>query len=161
MWAEESNFYHIYPLGLCSANAKNRFNGEIKHNLYKIEEQIEHLKTLGISAVYFGPIFESSVHGYDTADYYKIDSRLGTNDDFRELCLKLHNNGIKIVVDGVFNHVGRDFWAFKDVKINKNNSQYCDWFYIDFSLNNSYNDGFSYQDWEGCNDLVKIGRAHV
>ena len=96
MWAEESNFYHIYPLGLCSANAKNRFNGEIKHNLYKIEEQIEHLKTLGISAVYFGPIFESSVHGYDTADYYKIDSRLGTNDDFRELCLKLHNNGIKI-----------------------------------------------------------------
>ncbi len=156
MWAEESNFYHIYPLGLCGAQDKNRFNGEVQHNLYKIEEQVEHLKNLGINAIYFGPIFESTEHGYDTADYYKIDSRLGTNEEFKELCLKLHNNGIKIVIDGVFNHVGRDFWAFKDVQINKEKSQYYDWFYIDFGSNSSYNDSFSYQDWEGCNDLVKL-----
>lgn len=156
MWAEESNFYHIYPLGLCGAKSKNSFDGEIQHNLNKIEEQIEHIKNLGINAVYFGPIFESTAHGYDTADYYKIDSRLGTNEEFKKICLELHNNGIKVIIDGVFNHVGRDFWAFKDVLQYKENSKFKDWFYIAFNLNNAYNDGFSYQDWEGCNDLVKL-----
>ena len=114
MWAEESNFYHIYPLGLCASSERNNFDGSINNSLYKIEEQIEHLKNLGINAIYFGPLFESSAHGYDTADYYKIDSRLGSNENFERLGKKLHENGIKYVVDGVFNHVGRDFWALKE-----------------------------------------------
>lgn len=156
MWAEESNFYHIYPLGLCASSERNCFDGSINNNLYKIEEQIEHLKNLGINAIYFGPLFESSAHGYDTADYYKIDSRLGSNENFERLGKKLHENGIKYVVDGVFNHVGRDFWAFKDIKANKKSSNYCDWFFINWNCNNRYNDGFSYQDWEGCDDLVKL-----
>ncbi|MGN1125425.1 MAG: alpha-amylase family glycosyl hydrolase [Candidatus Gastranaerophilaceae bacterium] len=156
MWAEESNFYHIYPLGLCASSERNNFDGSINNSLYKIEEQIEHLKNLGINAIYFGPLFESSAHGYDTADYYKIDSRLGSNENFERLGKKLHENGIKYVVDGVFNHVGRDFWAFKDIKANKKSSNYCDWFFINWNCNNRYNDGFSYQDWEGCDDLVKL-----
>ncbi len=156
MWAEESNFYHIYPLGFCGAKDYNSFEGNIEHNLYKVENQIEHLKNMRIDAVYFGPLFESTKHGYDTADYYKIDSRLGTNDEFAELCKNLHYNGMRIVLDGVFNHVGRDFWAFQDVRQNKGHSSYVDWFYIKWDCNDSYNDGFQYQDWEGCNDLVKL-----
>lgn len=156
MWAEKSNFYHLYPLGLCSTQEKNCFDGNVQHNLFKIEEQIEHIKNLGINAIYFGPLFESTAHGYDTADYYKIDARLGDSKDFTNLGKKLHQNGIKYIVDGVFNHVGRDFWAFKDVQQNRQNSIYCDWFFLDWNSNNAYNDGFSYIDWEGCNDLVKL-----
>ena len=90
MWAEESNFYHIYPLGFCSTQERNSFDGNVQHNLFRIEEQIEHIKNLGINAIYFGPLFESTAHGYDTADYYKIDSRLGSNEDFANLGKTLH-----------------------------------------------------------------------
>lgn len=156
MWADERIFYHIYPLGFCGAPEKNKFDGSIQNEIYKISEQIEHIKNLGANAIYLGPIFESTAHGYDTADYYKIDARLGSSDDFADVCKKLHENDIKIVLDGVFNHVGRDFWAFKDVQNKKGYSMYADWFYINWGGNNCYNDGFSYDNWEGCNDLIKL-----
>lgn len=145
MWAENSIFYHIYPLGFCKNSG-----------IQKVKDIIEHIKYVGADAIYFGPVFQSTNHGYDTADYFWIDSRLGTNEDFKDVCETLHRNGIKIVLDGVFNHVGRDFWAFKDVLQNRENSKYCDWFFIDWSGNNRYNDGFRYLDWEGCDDLVKL-----
>ena len=124
--------------------------------MFKIEEQIEHIKNLGINAIYFGPIFQSSYHGYDTIDYLKIDERLGTNSDFKNIVSKLHDNNIRVIIDGVFNHVGREFWAFVDVKNNKSNSQYSSWFNIDFNGNSNYNDGFYYEGWEGHYDLVKL-----
>lgn len=86
----------------------------------------------------------------------KIDCRLGTNDDFKEVCENLHKNNIKVVLDGVFNHVGRGFWAFQDVLQNRENSRYRDWFFIDFNGNSNYNDGLWYEGWEGNFDLVKI-----
>lgn len=145
MNAEKSIFYHIYPLGFCG-------NEGIK----KVINSIEHIKYTGANAVYFSPVFESLHHGYDTSDYYKIDRRLGTNEDFKEVCSALHANDISIVLDGVFNHVGRDFWAFQDVKTHKGNSRYCDWFKLHWNCNNRYDDGFAYEDWEGCDDLVKL-----
>ena len=66
---------------------------------------------LHIGAVYFSPVFESDNHGYDTRDFTKIDCRLGTNEDFKAVCDALHENGIKVVLDGVFNHVGRGFFC--------------------------------------------------
>lgn len=156
MWATGSIFYHIYPLGYCAALEKNDFSGQILHQLWKIKEQTQNLKNLGITAIYLGPIFMSSAHGYDTADYYHIDSRLGDDADMAELCQAFHNNGIKVILDGVFNHVGRDFWAFRDVMSNKQASKYRDWFYIDFSKDNHFNDGLIYKDWEGCSDLIKL-----
>lgn len=149
-------FYHIYPLGFCgvinnkknilSASGFNKFN----------DKWIKHLKNMGINAIYFGPIFQSSYHGYDTIDYLKIDDRLGTNNDFKNIVSKLHANNIRVIIDGVFNHVGRDFWAFINVKNNKANSQYSSWFNIDFNGNSNYNDGFYYEGWEGHYDLVKL-----
>lgn len=149
-------FYHIYPLGFCGVinNKKNILSAS---GFDKFDDKwINHLKNMGINSVYFGPIFQSSYHGYDTIDYLKIDDRLGTNDDFKNIVSKLHDNNIRVIIDGVFNHVGRDFWAFVDVKNNKANSQYSSWFNIDFNGNSNYNDGFYYEGWEGHYDLVKL-----
>ena len=104
----------------------------------------------------FSPVFESDTHGYNTRDYTKIDCRLGTNEDFKEVVDKLHAAGIKVVLDGVFNHVGRGFWAFQDVLKNRWDSPYKDWFHISFDGNSNYNDGLWYEGWEGNFDLVKL-----
>lgn len=110
MWAYESVFYQIYPLGFSGAPFEN--DGVLNHRILKVNDWIPHIKRLGADAIYFSPVFESDTHGYNTRDYTKIDTRLGTNKDFANVCYNLHNEGIKVVLDGVFNHVGRGFWAF-------------------------------------------------
>ena len=145
--------YHIYPLGFCGCPKTNDYSENTENRLKKIEDAIPHIKEMGFNAIYFGPVFQSVAHGYDTVDYTKIDSRLGTNADFAALCKKLHENGIKVILDGVFNHVGRDFTKFVEVR-NGNNS-YRDWFHINDG-NSCYNDGFWYEAWEGCYELVKL-----
>ena len=154
MWFNESVIYQIYPLGFCGAPENN--DGVLVSRILKVADFIPHLKKININTVYFCPVFESSTHGYDTSDYGKIDARLGTNEDFKEVCEKLHENGIKVILDGVFNHVGRDFFAFRDVKENKWNSRYKDWFYTNFDGNTCYNDGFWYEGWDGHYELVKL-----
>ncbi len=155
-WINESVFYHIYPLGFCGAPSRNDW-GETVPRIKKVIEWIPHLKKIGVNAIYFGPLFESTEHGYDTADYNKLDRRLGTNEDFKKVCEELHKNGIKVVVDGVFNHVGRDFWAFKDVQANKQSSRYCGWFEnLNFGGQSPMGDPFWYEGWEGHYNLVKL-----
>lgn len=155
MWAYESVFYQIYPLGFCGAPFEN--NGIQEHRILKVIDWIPHIQKLGINAIYFSPVFESDTHGYNTRDYTKIDCRLGTNADFKQVCDALHAAGIKVVLDGVFNHVGRGFWAFQDVLKNRENSRYKDWFArIAFDGNSNYNDGLWYEGWEGNYDLVKL-----
>lgn len=154
MWAYESVFYQIYPLGFCNAPFEN--DGIQEHRIKKIEEWIPHMKKLGIDAIYFSPLFESDTHGYNTRDYEKIDVRLGTNEEFKTIVSKLHEEGIKVVLDGVFNHVGRGFEQFIDVINNRENSRYKDWFNINFGGNSCYNDGLWYEGWEGNYDLVKL-----
>lgn len=154
MWAYESVFYQIYPLGFCGAPFEN--DGVLTHRIKKVNDWIPHIKNMGANAIYFSPVFESDTHGYNTRDYKLIDKRLGTNEDFKELCEKLHENGIKVVLDGVFNHVGRGFWAFQDVLEKRWDSPYKDWFNINFDGNSNYNDGLWYEGWEGNYDLVKL-----
>ena len=154
MWAYESVFYQIYPLGFCGAPFEN--DGVLEHRIRKVEEWIPHMKKLGINAVYFSPVFESDTHGYNTRDYKKLDVRLGTNEDFKQVCEKLHENGIRVVLDGVFNHVGRGFYQFQDVIRNRENSPYLNWFHINLGGNSGYNDGLWYEGWEGNYDLVKL-----
>ncbi len=155
MWYNESVFYHIYPLGLCGAPYEN--DGVPAHRILKIKDFIPHMKRLGVSAVYLGPVFESDRHGYDTRDYARVDCRLGTNDDLAEVCTALHENGMRVILDGVFNHCGRGFFAFRDVIKNRERSPYVGWFRrVDFGGNSQFNDGFWYEGWEGCYDLVKL-----
>lgn len=154
MWAYNSVFYQIYPLGFCGAPFEN--DGVLTHRITKVNDWIPHIKKLGADAIYFSPVFESDTHGYNTRDYKTLDCRLGTNDDFKKVVDKLHKNGIRVVLDGVFNHVGRGCWAFEDVLKNRENSPYRDWFFINFSGNSNYNDGLWYEGWEGNYDLVKL-----
>lgn len=154
MWAYESVFYQIYPLGFCGAPFEN--DGVSESRILKVKEWIPHLEQLGVNAIYFSPLFESDTHGYNARDYRSIDVRLGTNEDFKEVCTALHKAGIRVVLDGVFNHAGRGFFAFQDVVQNRENSRYRDWFHIDFNGNSNYNDGLWYEGWEGNYDLVKL-----
>ncbi len=157
-WYDEAVFYHIYPLGLTGAPKQNPY-GEPEHRLNTLLPWITHIKKIGCNALYIGPLFESVGHGYETTDYKKLDSRLGTNEDLAAFVAECHRQGIKVVLDGVFNHTGRDFFAFQDLKQNREQSAYKDWYCnVNFWGNNEYNDGFSYENWGGHNLLVKLNQ---
>ncbi|UNT96222.1 alpha-amylase family glycosyl hydrolase [Allobaculum mucilyticum] len=154
MKAFSSNIYQIYPLGAAGAPFEN--DHVLTHRLGRFEEWTDHLKKLNMDMVLFNPLFESVSHGYDTIDFRKVDARLGDNEDLKHLMNHYHENGISVLFDAVFNHVGREFGPFQDVLKNRENSRYKDWFIIDFGGNNSYNDGLWYQNWEGHDALVKL-----
>lgn len=159
-WYDEAVFYHIYPLGLCGAPKQNDY-GEPAHRLRKLVPWISHIKETGCNALYIGPLFESVGHGYETTDYKKLDSRLGTNEDLKDFVKLCHKEGIRVIFDGVFNHTGRDFFAFRDIKQNRESSSYKDWYCnVNFWGNNEYNDGFSYDNWGGYNLLVKLNQKN-
>lgn len=158
-WYDSAVFYHIYPLGLCGCNKENI--GEEEHHFEKLKEWAVHIQKLNFTAIYIGPLFESVGHGYETTDYKKVDCRLGSNDEFRDYVKYCHELGMKVIVDGVFNHVGRKFFAFEDVKEKREQSRYVNWFCnLNFGGNNEYNDGFCYENWGGYNLLVKLNQQN-
>ena len=143
-WYNEAIFYHIYPLGLTGAPKENDYGTPVSR-LNTLIPWISHIKEIGCTALYIGPLFESVGHGYETTDYKKLDSRLGTNEDLKDFVEVCHENQIKVIFDGVFNHTGRDFFAFKDIQQNREHSRYLNWYCnVNFGGNNEYNDGFSY-----------------
>lgn len=154
-YINEAVIYNIYPLGFCGAPKEN--DGKLVYRLDKIYDCIEHLKKMSVNVLVFNPLFESSRHGYDTIDYRRVDCRLGDNNSFKKICNTLHENGIKVILDGVFNHVGRDFFAFKDVQQNLGGSRYCGWFQnLNFGGSSPKGDPFWYEGWAGHYDLVKL-----
>lgn len=157
-WYDESVFYHIYPLGLSGAPALNDY-GDVVHRLPELEPWIDHIKEIGCNALYIGPLFESVGHGYETTDYKTLDRRLGDNEDLKHFVQICHEKDVRVIFDGVFNHTGRDFFAFQDLKEHRENSRYKDWYCnVNFGGNNEYNDGFSYDNWGGYNLLVKLNQ---
>lgn len=159
-WYDEAVFYHIYPLGMTGAPKINDYGEPVKR-LDTLLPWISHIKEIGCNAVYIGPLFESVGHGYETTDYKKLDSRLGTNDDLANFVFECHKNGIRVILDGVFNHTGRDFFAFDDIRKNRENSRYKDWYCnVNFRGNNSFGDGFSYENWGGYDLLAKLNQRN-
>lgn len=157
-WYTEAIFYHIYPLGMTGAPKENDYSKPV-HRLNTLLPWISHIKDIGCNAIYIGPLFESVGHGYETTDYKKLDSRLGTNKDLTNFVKECHKQGIRVILDGVFNHTGRDFFAYKDIKENREISQYQDWYCnVNFRGNNSFNDGFSYENWGGYDLLAKLNQ---
>lgn len=157
-WYDEAVFYHIYPLGITGAPKQNTY-GEPEHRLNTLLPFVSQIKKLGFNALYIGPLFESVGHGYETTDYKKLDSRLGTNEDLADFVAECHKEGIRVVLDGVFNHTGRDFFAFKDIRQNREASRYRGWYCnVNFCGNNEYNDGFSYDKWGGYDLLAKLNQ---
>ena len=159
-WYEEAVFYHIYPLGLTGAPRRNDYGAPV-HRLNTLLPWIDHLKRLGFTALYIGPLFQSVGHGYETTDYRLLDSRLGTNEDLTRFVAACHDAGLRVIFDGVFNHTGRDFFAFQDLRTNRESSAYRDWYCnVNFWGSNEYNDGFSYENWGGYNLLVKLNQRN-
>ena len=157
-WYDEAVFYHIYPLGITGAPKVNSYSEPV-HRLNKLLPWISHIKEIGCNAIYIGPLFESVGHGYETTDYKKLDSRLGTNEDLKNFVSECHKQGVRVILDGVFNHTGRDFFAFQDIRQNRENSRYKDWYCnVNFRGNNSFNDGFSYENWGGYDLLAKLNQ---
>ena len=159
-WYDEAVFYHIYPLGLTGAPKHNDYTEPV-HRLRTLIPWIDHIRDIGCNALYIGPLFESVGHGYETTDYRKLDSRLGDNQDLKDFVSECHSKGIRVILDGVFNHTGRDFFAFQDICKNRENSPYRDWYCnVNFYGNTEYNDGFSYDNWGGYNLLVKLNQRN-
>lgn len=159
---QDGFIYHIYPLGLCGAPTRNNFYAPVNHRIEVLYHWIEHLKNLGVTAVYLGPLFESNTHGYDTYDYYHVDRRLGDRQSLAKVIRAFHSVGIKVIVDAVFNHVGRDFWAFRDVLRYGERSQYCNWFKsLKFGARSPFGDPFTYKAWKKHYSLVKLNLSNA
>lgn len=159
-WYDEAIFYHIYPLGMTGAPKLNDYSAPVER-LNLLLPWLGHMKAIGCNALYIGPLFESVGHGYETTDYRKLDSRLGTNETLKHFVAQCHRKGLKVIFDGVFNHTGRDFFAFRDLKEKRENSPYKDWYCnVNFWGNNSFNDGFSYESWGGYDLLVKLNQRN-
>lgn len=156
-WWRRSVFYHIYTLGFCGTPERNDFSSPAVPRLETVVEASGHIRALGCDAVYLGPLFESTSHGYDTVDHYHVDRRLGNNDTLRSVVRQLHEEGLRVVLDGVFNHTGRDHFAFYDLRQRGAASAYRTWFKgVDFSGDNRFGDGFIYRAWEGHEELPEL-----
>ncbi|MCD1655388.1 alpha-amylase [Treponema zuelzerae] len=154
-------FYHIYPLGMCGCPPQNDFSSPAGSGLREIEGHLDRIVDLGVNALYIGPLFESTAHGYDTLDYFHVDRRLGNNDDLKRLVSACHDRGIAVVLDAVLNHVGRHFFAFKDLQQKGRESSYQSWFAgVDFSRRSPAGDPFHYEGWSGHYDLVKLNTGN-
>lgn len=194
MWAYETTFYQIYPLGFCGVPRENAPVGEEPVEpvpapgdaaaaapdasqggvaqgapnpapnpsapIRKVGGWAPYLERMGFGVVLLNPVFESDSHGYDTRDLTRIDRRLGTNADFADVVRELHAHGVRVVLDAVFNHVGRGFWAFRDVRARRWDSPYKDWFCISFDGDSAWGDGFWYEGWEGHYELVKLNLSN-
>lgn len=148
-WYERSVFYHMYPLGMTGAPKRNDGSGSTDR-FQELNKWIPHIRSLGCNAIYIGPLFESSSHGYDTKDYKLVDKRLGTNDSFKQFVTLCHEAGIRVVVDGVFNHTGREFFAFRDISEKRQDSPYKDWYKgVSFDWQSPFGDPFGYEAWQG------------
>ena len=155
-WARDAVFYHIFPLGCLGALERNPLAGSPVNRLSSLMHWIDYLEDLGVNALLLGPVFESSTHGYDTADYLRVDRRLGDDTALAAISHELHRRGIRLVLDAVFHHTGRDFWAFRDIREQGRVSPYCDWYHLDFTRRSPYGEPFHYKGWAGNYDLVKL-----
>lgn len=148
-WYEQAIFYHMYPLGMTGAPKQNGAT-QVIYRFEELDQWIPHIQQIGCNAIYIGPLFESSSHGYDTRDYKLVDRRLGDNDCFKRFVETCHQAGIRVVADGVFNHTGREFFAFQDIQQNREASPYCDWYRgVNFGSGSPLGDSFSYEAWQG------------
>ncbi|MEO6958092.1 MAG: alpha-amylase family glycosyl hydrolase [Antricoccus sp.] len=146
-WAQQAILWQVYPLGFVGADVTGAIAQPDRHLLRGLIEWLDYAVELGCSGLLLGPIFTSATHGYDTINYTKIDPRLGTEADFDALVQACHQRGLKLVLDGVFNHVGSTYPAYLDVLKHADSSAYRDWFVAD---------GDGYATFEGHPGLIKL-----
>jgi neopullulanase len=174
-WVKHAVFYQIFPERFANGSTandpenvqpwgttptpKNYMGGD----LHGIISRLDYLQDLGITALYLNPIFHAlSNHKYDTYDYFRIDPHLGDMATFRELIDQAHRRGMRVILDGVFNHCGRGFFAFVNVLENGGESPYRNWFYIEDLPLHPYNDKkpANYAGWWSLRSLPKLNVGH-
>ncbi|MBP7228787.1 MAG: alpha-glucosidase C-terminal domain-containing protein [Longilinea sp.] len=169
-WVQDAVFYQIFPDRFARSRENIRpylqpwgstptLTGFQGGDLRGVMERFDYLLDLGINAIYFNPIFQSSsTHRYNADDYYRIDDRLGSLADFRALLNLAHRNGVRVILDGVFNHCGRGFFAFHDLVENGADSVYRDWFHVRRFPLRAYEPGKArnYVGWWGYKSLPKF-----
>lgn len=160
-WTEQAIFYHIYPLGALDApKSLDEHQGE-SNRIRDIAGWADHLIGLGCNAIYLGPVFRSSTHGYDVESYVDLDPRLGSNHDLAETIRMLKDKGIRVVLDAVFNHTGRRFYAFEDIQRHGASSRYRDWYQgLRFDCSNRLGDPFCYDTWADALELPKLNLSN-
>ncbi|WP_062200589.1 alpha-amylase family glycosyl hydrolase [Demequina salsinemoris] len=161
-WVRHALWWHVYPLGFTGAPIRPFARPGLEHRLGHLERWLDHLIELGLSGLALGPVFASESHGYDTTDHYAIDPRLGDLADFDALVAAAHERGIRVMLDGVFNHVGRAHPAFQDVLAHGPSSAYADWFRLEWPGGPSaWAPGVEpgYADFEGHGALVALNHA--
>jgi cyclomaltodextrinase len=175
-WVHDAVFYQIFPDRFANGDTTNdppnvqpwgapptlwNFQGG---DLQGVIQKLDYLLDLGITAIYLNPIFQAtSVHRYNTTDYYKIDPKLGTFEDFQALINLAHQNGVRVILDGVFNHCGRGFFAFNDVLENAEHSPFLDWFHVKRLPLDAYGPGKAknYLTWWNFKSLPKLNTDHA
>lgn len=156
-WAQHTIWWHLHPLGFTGAERTALPAHEPPvARLRSLEPWLDHLIDLGANGLALGPVFASETHGYDTVEHLAVDRRLGTDDDLRWLFDACHARGIRVLLDGVFNHVGRGFPAFQDVLAHGRASRYAGWFRLDWHDD----DRFDHADFEGHHHLVALDHGN-
>jgi cyclomaltodextrinase / maltogenic alpha-amylase / neopullulanase len=158
-WVRHAVWWQVYPLGATGAEPEALPPGaDPVPRLRGLQAWLDHLLRLGCNGLALGPVFESQTHGYDTVDHFSVDRRLGTEQDLVDLVAACHDRGVRVLLDGVFNHVGRDFPRFRRVLEEGPDSRAASWFHIDASLAGP--DGFAYRDFEGHAALVALDHGN-
>lgn len=170
-WVQDAVFYQIFPDRFYNGDPNNdppnvqawgsppSVTGFQGGDLRGIQDKLDYLLDLGVNALYLTPIFQAtSNHRYNTTDYYRIDPKLGTLDDFRSFLDAAHRRGFRVILDGVFNHCGRSFFAFADILENQEHSPYLKWFHIRHFPVDAYafGDAQDYLGWWGMKSLPKF-----
>ncbi len=170
-WVQDAIFYHIFPDRFFNSQQFNdpvniqpwgsepTVRGFQGGDLRGIISKLDYLLELGVTALYLNPVFASAAnHRYHINDYYQIDPTLGTMADYKALLDALHSNNMRLILDGVFNHSGRGFFAFNDILENNSESRYKDWYFVNGFPLDAFGDGkaTNYQAWWGIKDLPKF-----
>ena len=161
-WVRHAVWWHVYPLGFTGAE-KDALPAEApaEHRLRKLIPWLDYLVELGASGLALGPVFASETHGYDTTDYFRIDPRLGDDGDFDDLIREAHARGIRVLLDGVFNHTGRAFQPFRDALAHGPAAPTAPWFRISWPEQRQDQEQREpdYEDFEGHHHLVALNHA--
>ncbi|MFW7414437.1 alpha-amylase family glycosyl hydrolase [Demequina sp. SO4-18] len=155
-WAEHAIWWQVFPLGFTGAETSATAEPAEPHRLLDLIPWLDYVVELGASGLALGPIFASETHGYDTTDYFAIDPRLGTDEDFDALVTEAHGRGLRILLDGVFNHVGRSFGPFQEALAQGPAADAGAWFSLQWQAGAAPGDEPDYRDFEGHHHLVAL-----
>jgi cyclomaltodextrinase / maltogenic alpha-amylase / neopullulanase len=158
-WTQHAIWWHIYPLGFLGAPSRQESN-EVSHRLPHLIKWFDYAIELGVSGLLLGPVFSASTHGYDTVDYFQIDPRLGDYDDFTAVINAAHGRGLRVLLDGVFNHVGSDFPKFQTALSLGTSSPESAWFRSK-SSGWGPDDDTAYETFEGHANLIALNHKNL